>query len=125
MTAPVLVDCFFYKFYMDRKEFIKYKLENIPERTSSRKYLVGDVDRTVLNYGERPENKVVYSIPRPKMNEPRAPSDDNRDGHPKSNSQGTDVNVSNVSNSSLPTPPILSESFVRRHSSLNLLISFE
>ena len=132
--AKVLVDCFFYKFYMDRNEFMKFDFKNIiPMSMTSRKDLLGDVDRTALKYDNLPENKVLFSAPQPKKTKERALSDDIT--HKKktrkhvvlphfSLSEGTDVNVilSNVSdlNLSLRNSPITSS--VRRRSSLNLLI---
>lgn len=132
--AKVLVDCFFYTFYMDRNEFMKFNLKNIrPMSMTSRKDLLGDVDRTALKDDNLPENKVLFSAPQPKKTKERAFSDDIT--HKKktikhvalphfSLSEGTDANVilSNVSdlNLSLLNSPITSS--VRRRSSLNLLI---
>ena len=114
---------------MDRKEFIKYNLENIPMSTASRKYLVRD--RAFLNNRDCQKKKVVVVTPTQKKKTPRALSDNvtfkNDSGEdPRllqfSHSKETKVNVSN---SSSPTLPMSSESFVRRHSSVNLISFFE
>lgn len=135
-SGSVLVDCFFYKFYMDKKEFLKYDLRNIAFRTTSREYFMGDVDRTSLNYGQCPESRVLFTMPKQETNAARAFSDNvtfkNENEYAKipqfSHSEGADVNVlfSKVSNLTLTWPtPLISDSFVRRHSSFNLSTFFQ
>lgn len=134
--SSVLVDCFFYKFYMDQNEFLKYNMNNIAFRTTSREYFMGDVDRTSLNYEQQcPESRVVFSMPNQGTNAPRALSDNvtckNEDRCLKipqfSHSEGTNVNVvhSNVSKFTLSLPTPTSESFERRRSSFNLSTFFK
>lgn len=134
-STSVLVDCFFYKFRMDQKEFLKYDMKNIPFRTTFRENFMGDVDRISLSYEQCPKSRVVFSMSNRETNAPRALSDNvtckNENECLKmpqfSHSQAADVNVvfSNMSKLTLSCPTPTSQSFVRRRSSFNLSTFFQ
>lgn len=129
----VLVDCFFYKFYMDHNEFLKYDMKNIAFRTTSREYSMGDADRTSLSYGQSPESRVGFSMPKQEINAPKTLlnnvtcKNDCMKLPQSSHSERADVNVvfSNLSKLTLSWPTPISESFVRRRSSFNLSTFFQ
>jgi hypothetical protein len=120
---------------MDHNEFLKYDINNIAFRITSREYFMGDVDRTSLNYGHCPKSRVVFSIPKEETTAPRTLSDNvtfKNDNEcmkkPQiSHSEGADVNVgfSSMSKLTLSWPTPISESFVRRRSSFNLSTFFQ